>query len=317
MNDSIIRYKGNIFAIDSHYWRPNMAAIHFIVENGRAAIIDTGSNDSLPYVLKALNELGLTPEAVDYVMLTHVHLDHAGGAGLLMRDFPNARLVVHPRGARHMADPAQLIAGATLVYGSEAMRRLYGEILPVPEERILVARHETMINLGGRGLLCLDTPGHAKHHISIFDRESGSVFTGDIFGIAYPELDTDGHQFLFPTTSPVQFDPEATLASIGLICALAPKAIYLTHFSELRDIFTQAEHLRRMIAAHVAIAERAGSLGPAERHETITAELTKLLLAEVKRSGCKLEPAQILAVWGTEISINASGLEVWLDTRKH
>ena len=320
LDNSIIRYENNIFAIDSHYLHPLMAAIHFIVEDGRVAIIDTGSNDSLPHVLGALTELGLTPEAVDYVILTHVHLDHAGGAGLMMRYFPNARLVVHPRGAQHMIDPTKLIAGATLVYGADAMRRLYGEILPVPEARVIAAPHATIIKLAGRELLCLDTPGHAKHHISIADRAntsaSTSVFTGDVFGISYRELDSDGRQFLFPTTSPVQFDPEATHASIDLICSLAPKVLYQTHFSELRDVPAQAAHLHRMIDAHVAIAHGAASLGPAARYEGIRTGLTTLLLDETKRFGCTLEPAQALAIWGTDIAMNAQGLAVWLDHQK-
>ena len=316
MNDSIIAYENNIFAIDAHYWCPLMAAIHFIVEKSRAAIIDTGSNDSLPYVLSALAELGLTPDAVDYVLLTHVHLDHAGAAGLFMRHFPNARLVVHPRGARHMVDPAKLIAGATLVYGAEVMRRLYGDILPTPAERLIEAPHETVINLAGRELLCLDTPGHARHHISIADRASASVFTGDIFGISRRELDTDGRQFVFPTTSPTQFDPEAMHTSIDLVCSLAPKVIYQTHFSQLRDVAAQAAHLHRMVDAHVAVARRENSLGPAERHERIHAGLKRLLLDETGRFGCRLEPAQILALWDTDLEISARGLEVWLDQQK-
>ncbi len=313
MNDTIIRYEKNIFAIDAHYERPLMAAIHFVVENGRAAIVDTGSNDSLPYVLSALTELGLAPEAVDYVILTHVHLDHAGGAGLMMRHFPNARLVVHPRGARHMIDPSKLIAGATAVYGAAEMRRLYGEILPVAAERVIEAPHETVIDLAGRELLCLDTPGHARHHISIVDRKSGNVFSGDTFGISYRELDTDGRQFVFPTTSPVQFDPDELHASIDLICSFEPKVVYQTHFSELRDVPAQAEHLHRMIDAHVAIARREASVGTAERHERIRANLAHLLLDEVERFGCKLGPAQVLSVWETDIELNAQGLGVWVD----
>ena len=317
MNDSIIAYEKNIFAIDAHYWRPLRATVHFIVENGRAAIIDTGSNDSLPHVLSALEQLGLTPEAVDYVILTHVHLDHAGAAGLFMRHMPVARLVVHPRGARHMIDPAKLIAGATLVYGADTMRRLYGEILPAPADRVIEAPHETVIRLAGRELLCLDTPGHAKHHISIADRASASVFTGDIFGISYRELDTDGRQFVFPTTSPVQFDPEAMHASIDLICSFAPKVVYQTHFSELRNVTAQAAHLHRMVDAHVAIARREASLGPAaDIQERIRVGLTRLLLDEAGRFGCRLEPAEVLAAWGMDITMNAQGLAVWVGNRK-
>ena len=108
-----------------------LAAVHLVVENGRAAFVDTGTNASLPSALAALEVLGLTPDCVDYVMLTHIHLDHAGGAGAMMRRFPHARLVVHPRGARHMADPSKLVAGANAVYGRDEVRRLYGDVLPI------------------------------------------------------------------------------------------------------------------------------------------------------------------------------------------
>ena len=313
MSDSLIRYEKNVFAIDAHYQRPLSTAIHFVVEDGRAAIIDTGTNDSLPHVLSALSRLGLTPEAVDYVILTHVHLDHAGGAGLMMRHLPKARLVLHPRGARHMVDPAKLIAGATQVYGAADMRRLYGEILPVPEERLIEAPHESVINLAGRQLLCLDTPGHAKHHISIVDRASASVFTGDVFGISYRELDSNGRQFVFPTTSPVQFDPEAIKASLDLICSFAPQVVYQTHFSVLREVSAQAEHMRRMIDAHVAIARGATGLAPTDWHEQVRTNLSRLLLDETKRHGCPLEPAQVLALWGMDIEMNALGLRAWVE----
>ena len=132
-------YGNGIVAFDAGYVRPVLAAIHMVIENGRVAFIDTGSNDALPNALAALRKLGLDASAVDYVMLTHIHLDHAGGAGSMMRACPEARLVVHPRGARHMAEPSKLVAGVTAVYGADYVQRVYGEILPIPVERIIEA----------------------------------------------------------------------------------------------------------------------------------------------------------------------------------
>lgn len=312
--DSLIRYENGIYAFDAGYVRPLLAAIHLIVENGRAAIVDTGNNESLGAVERALAALDLAPECVDYVILTHIHLDHAGGAGAMMRAFPNARLVVHPRGARHMADPAKLVAGATAVYGAAEVRRLYGEVLPIDAARIVEATHELRVDLAGRELLCLDTPGHARHHICIVDRKSGGIFTGDTFGLSYRELDTDGRQFIFPTTTPVQFDPQAMHASLDLLMSYRPTAMYLTHYSQVVDVAAKAAELHRLIDAHLDIARREKDSGP-DRHSRMRAMLAHLLVDEAKAFGCRLPPAEILEIFATDLELNAQGLGVWLDAQ--
>ena len=312
--DSLIRYENGIYAFDAGYVRPLLAAIHLIVENGRAAIVDTGNNESLGAVERALAALDLAPECVDYVILTHIHLDHAGGAGAMMRAFPNARLVVHPRGARHMADPAKLVAGATAVYGAAEVRRLYGEVLPIDAARIVEATHELRVDLAGRELLCLDTPGHARHHICIVDRKSGGIFTGDTFGLSYRELDTDGRQFIFPTTTPVQFDPQAMHASLDLLMSYRPTAMYLTHYSQVVDVAAKAAELHRLIDAHLDIARREKDSGP-DRHSRMRAMLAHLLVDEAKVFGCQLPPAEILEIFATDLELNAQGLGVWLDAQ--
>lgn len=312
MKPAYFPYDNGISAVDSGYVRHLHAAIHFIVENGRVALIDTGTNESLPHADWVLGQLGLGADAVDYVIVTHVHLDHAGGAGAMMKAFPRAQLVVHPRGARHMADPSKLIAGAAVVYGAAEVRRLYGDILPIDATRIVEASHEMVVTLGGtRELLLLDTPGHARHHICIVDRKTRAAFTGDTFGLSYRELDTNGRQFVFPTTTPVQFDPEALHRSIDLLMSFNPKTMYLTHFGELRDVEHHAASLHRLIDAHVEIAKRAGPPEP-DRQARIRANLAHLLVDEVERFGCSLGPAEVLELWATDLELNAQGLDIWL-----
>ena len=306
-------YGNGIVAFDAGYVRPILAAIHMVVEEGRVAFVDTGTNDSLPHALAALQRLGLSEEAVDYVFLTHIHLDHAGGAGAMMRAFPNARLVVHPRGARHMAEPSKLVAGVRAVYGKDYVDRVYGEILPIPAERIVEAPHNHVVSLAGRELLCLDTPGHARHHICIVDRKTGGIFSGDMFGLSYREFDVDGQEFIFPTTTPSQFEPEAMHQSFDLLLSFRPEAIYLTHYSRVSHIPQLGRDLHRRLDALVEIALANKGAGP-QRHERIRAGLTSYLLDEVSKHGCALPQQKVLDLWAGDLELNAQGLGVWLDT---
>ncbi len=307
-------YEHGIHAFDAGYVRPILAAIHLIVDSGRVALVDTGSNDSLPNVLAALDKLGLGRDAVDYIILSHIHLDHAGGAGTLMRELPNAKLVVHPRGSRHMAEPSKLVAGVTAVYGQEYVDTVYGEILPIPAARIIDAHDGLVLPLGGRELLCIDTPGHAKHHICVVDRNNGAIFTGDMFGLSYREFDVDGCQFILPTTSPTQFDPAEMHASIDRLMSFAPSAMYLTHYAQVHDVPAQAEALRRRLDRHVAIAEQHAAAGEG-RHAAIKDGITAYLLSELRAHGCSLPEAEIVEVLATDLELNAQGLEYWLDHR--
>jgi glyoxylase-like metal-dependent hydrolase (beta-lactamase superfamily II) len=224
-----------IHTIDTAFQRDHFDAAYLLVHGGRGAFIDCGTTHSLPSLLAAVHGAGLQPADIDWLILTHVHLDHAGGAGALLQHLPNAQLVVHPRGAAHMIDPARLIAGATAVYGQAEMARSYGPIVPVPAARVVVAEDGHRVSLAGRELLCVDTPGHARHHHCIWDAASGSWFTGDTFGLSYRELDSDAGPFIIPTSSPVQFEPEALHASIERLMARAPVAMYLTHYGRVEQ----------------------------------------------------------------------------------
>ena len=308
----VIDYEHGISAIDSGYHRPMLDAIHLIVEGERAAIVDTGTNASVPLVLGALRAKGIRPEQVDYVILTHIHLDHAGGAGLFMREFPRATLTVHPRGARHMADPTRLIEGTVAVYGAQATRRMYGEILPVPAARILETPQGASICLAGRELRFFDTPGHARHHVAVRDAKSGHVFAGDVFGLSYREMDQDGRQFIVPTSSPVQFDPEPYHRSVELIVGLAPEAVYVTHYSQIRDIQAKGAVLHRLIDAYVGLALRERDAGAA-RLARLREGVKRIVLDAARRWGSRLPDARILDIYSNDIELNAQGLGFWLD----
>ncbi|MFZ2268780.1 MAG: MBL fold metallo-hydrolase [Azonexus sp.] len=308
-------YGNGIIAFDAGYVRPVLAAIHLVIEEGRVAFIDTGSNDSQPNALAALEKLGLNADAVEYVILTHIHLDHAGGAGSMMAAFPNARLVVHPRGARHMAEPSKLVAGVTAVYGAEYVQRVYGEILPIAPERIIEAPDGLVLSLAGRELRCLETAGHARHHICVVDGKTGGIFTGDMFGLSYRELDVDGRQFIFPTTTPTQFEPEEMRQSILRLLDLAPEAMYLTHYGQVGDVQRQGSELLRHLDQLVALA-LAGKSAGGERHARLKVAMTAYLLAQIRAHGCQLPESVLLDLWETDLELNAQGLEVWLDSAK-
>ena len=310
----LLSYAHGIHAVDSGYIRPQLAAVHLIVERGRVAVVDTASNACVPRVLAALQALGLSPASVDYVFLTHVHLDHAGGAGAMMRAFPDARLIVHPRGARHMADPTKLFAAVQEVYGAEEAHRLYGDPLPIPVDRIQEAGDGFSFDLAGRALVCLDTPGHARHHLCLLDSRSGCLFTGDIFGMSFRELDVDGRPSIIPTSSPTQFEPEVMHASVDRILAHSPPAVYLTHFAQVRDVARLGEDLHRLIDAHVAVAEGERDSGPA-RGARIESGLWALMEAEAARQGWRLPAVQWREVLRMDIEINAQGLDYWLEHR--
>lgn len=313
MTDSYLEHVGSgVYAVDSGYIRKHFDAVHLIVSGGRAAIVDTATARSAPRVLAALDELGIARANVDYVILTHVHLDHAGGAGTLMAALPNARLTVHPLGARHMIDPARLWAGTCEVYGEERAVQMYGGPTPVPAERVIETPDGASVDLAGRVLEFIDTPGHARHHVAIRDTVTGNVFTGDTFGIAYREFDVDGRAFLIPSSTPTQFDPDQLLRSVDRILALAPPAVYLTHYSRRGDVAALGADLKRRIAGYVELAQaeaRAGS----ERQARIEARMASYMIAELRAHGCKYSDSEITQLLTIDIPLNSAGLINWLD----
>ncbi|MDO9284854.1 MAG: MBL fold metallo-hydrolase [Aquabacterium sp.] len=299
-----------IHVIDTGFQRPLFDASYLIVENGRAAFVDTGTNFAVPRLLAALDDLGLARDAVDYVIPTHVHLDHAGGAGLLMQSLPRATLLVHPRGARHMIDPTALYQGALAVYGQAEMDREYGSLVPVPAERVQSSSDGLTVHLAGRPLHFIDTPGHARHHHCLWDERSAGWFTGDTFGLSYREFDTAAGPWVLPTSTPVQFEPGPLRESIQRLLARQPRCMYLTHYGQVGDVTRLAQLLFAQIDDMVALGERLRDAP--QRHDALKAGLAALVRSQLQRHGV-IEVEAGLAGLALDIELNAQGLAVWLD----
>lgn len=303
-----------ITAVDTEYARPLQDASHLIVEGGRAAFVDTGPNDSVPLLIDALHQQDLDVGDVDYVFLTHIHLDHAGGAGLLMQELPNARCVIHPRGAGHMIDPTKLVAGTEAVYGVEETRAMYGVIQPMEEARCIIADDEQWFDFNGRQLQTLYTEGHALHHYSLNDPASRGVFTGDSFGVSYRELDTAAGAFIFPTSTPTQFDPLAAHESVDLIMGCNPEQIYLTHYSRVRDLERLAVDMHTGIDAYAEMALENRDADDA--YTAIAAAMSDYLSTRLRAHGYKGDDEAMHAVLEVDIVLNSKGLVSWLQRLK-
>lgn len=300
-----------IVAIDTEYARPMQDASHLIIEDGHAAFVDTGVNDSVPLLLAALQQQDLDPGDVDFVFLTHIHLDHAGGAGLLMQHLPNARCVIHPRGAPHMIEPSKIVAGTEAVYGKDKARETYGEIRPIDAGRIDVAEDGESYSLNGRELQTVFTEGHARHHYCLVDPASRGVFTGDSFGVSYRELDTAAGEFIFPTTTPVHFDPGEAHKSVDRIMSFEPERLYLTHYSEVGNLDRLAADMHEGVDAFVTIALEHKDAD--NRSEKIQAAIFDYFEQGLKRHGFEGDRDAMHSILQLDVNLNTQGLEVWLD----
>ena len=301
-----------VFAIDTGFHRPRYDAAYLIIADGRAAFVDTGPNHAVPRLLSALDALGLRRDAVDFVIPTHVHLDHAGGAGLLMRELPCATMVVHPRGARHMIDPTALYQGALAVYGATEMARTYGALVPVDASRLSLSNDGMDLLLGrSRTLQFIDTPGHAKHHHCVWDAATRGWFSGDTFGSSYREFDhAVNGAWILPNTVPSQFEPVALRKSVERLLSYAPECVYVTHYGRVTDVPRLASRVLSMLDAMVEIGRRHQAAG--DRHEVLKRELGALYAARLSTHGIEPTTAALELV-AMDVELNAQGMAWWLD----
>jgi glyoxylase-like metal-dependent hydrolase (beta-lactamase superfamily II) len=254
----------------------------FVVRGTKTALIETGPKSSLEHLLAGLAEAGV--DRVDYIVVTHIHLDHAGAAGTLAARWPEARVVVHPVGAPHLVDPSKLWSSASRIYG-DAMDALWGGIDPVPADRIVEVADGDTIDLGGSSLLVVETPGHARHHHAYLDESSGTLFSGDALGVRLPDAGV-----IRPATPPPEFDLEVAIASIGRIREVAPARLCFTHFGT-RD---GEDPAGTCDAAADALVEWAGWIRAARETTTDLDEVTKSVRREAAASyGSRLDDAAV------------------------
>lgn len=296
-----------LVTIDCQYVRPQLAASYLREEGGEVAFIEANTTHALPRLLAALEKEGLAAEAVKYVIVTHVHLDHAGGASALMRACPNATLLAHPRAARHLIDPARLVASAQKVYGEEAFASLYGTIEAIEPARVRSLEDGEQVTLGGAPLRFLHTRGHANHHFVVHDEAKEVVYTGDAFGLVYPALQR-AKRFAYPSTSPTDFDGAAAIASVQRVVDLKPRAVGLTHFGMFEDLQVIAEQITRWLELSTQLAAEGATSGDEQGtlEQRFKWRLDQEFELAAARSGLVLSEADRLIRFDSEL--NGQGL---------
>ena len=303
-----------ITRIDTGMVRDELAACYLLEQDNEIAIIETGTHFTVPTILNLLQEKSIDKSQVKYVIPTHVHLDHAGGVGGLMQELPNATAVIHPSGARHMINPEKLKAGTIAVYGEQGFKNMYGDLIPVPADRVMEASENTILSLGNRFLRVIDTPGHARHHFCIYDEVSQGIFTGDTFGISYPNLRNNNQCFVFPTTTPVQFEPDALKNSIGKLFSYSPERMYLTHYGMIERPSELKDMLLEQIDEYVAIAKSCEA--DANPISAIQKKLTSYTLSHPLLDCLQISEQEKLNTITMDMALNSQGLNVWLDRQR-
>lgn len=305
------QYPGGIVALDSGMFRPQMAACYLLETDNAVALIEVGNNASADRIVHVLERWGRTVDEVSHVIVTHVHLDHAGGAGELIRRLPNASLVAHPRAARHLIDPSRLEASARAVYGDEEFEAQHGMLIPVPQERVIIMDDGDALTVGDRPLLFMDSPGHARHHFCIWDEATSGWFTGDTFGLSYRDFDSEKGSFIFPTTTPVQFDPPALIGSIERMMEKSPRNMYLTHFGRVQDVDRLAVEMKEAVRQFARFGQ--DSAGAEDRTAYIQTAMMDWLLEGIREHGVTLPDNRLRAILQNDVELNTQGIEYWLD----
>ncbi len=233
----------SIQTIDCHYYTDEFAAAYLMLEGEETLFVDNNTNSAIPYLLNALSANKISKKNVRYLIITHIHLDHAGATSRLVQEFPNATVLAHPKAAPHVINPKRIIESASTVYGKENFIKMYGEILEVPSERVRVMQDGEVLKFGSRELTFIYTRGHANHHFVILDSKTNSIFTGDSFGISYPPLRQGTSPFLFPSTTPTDFHADEAKLSIEKILKTKADKAYLTHFDSWTDMKSGADQM--------------------------------------------------------------------------
>ena len=297
----------DVYQIDTRMAGYDGITAGYLIRGDRPCLVETGTATSAPVVRDALAELGIGPGDLATVVVTHIHLDHAGGAGDIAGMFPAADIVVHQRGARHLADPSRLMAGARAVYG-DSLDRFFGVLAPVPAERIIALEDTGTVDLGGgRRLDSYYSPGHAKHHVGLVDSASGDLYVGDAAGVYLPDTGD-----LRPATPPPDFDLETALASIRKFAALQPARLLFSHYGPVTSITETLERSAEEIMVWVEETRTARKSGLDLDHAVaMVAERTNARYAAFRPEVDPRIAEKFDRISGT--ASNVTGIMHWLD----
>jgi len=286
----------------------------YVLHEEELTVIETSASPSISHLISGLEKLHIDLNEVRNIIITHIHLDHAGGAGLLLKKCPNARILVHSKGARHLENPTRLIEGAKAVYGKR-FKELFDPILPIPEDRIVIMKDYEKMKIGmNRTLTFIDTPGHAKHHFSIHDSKTNGIFVGDTVGVYYPQLDTE---LYLPSTSPNQFDPDDMLASADKIKSFHPSLIYFGHYGQSNNPDEVIRQLTTWLSVFLRITEEVTSED--QKNADRSEHLFKALLSNVQgalfKQGVPLDHT-VYQYIKMDLHVSALGLLDYADRKK-
>ncbi|MEO5333109.1 MAG: MBL fold metallo-hydrolase [Magnetococcus sp. YQC-5] len=299
-----------ITRIDVEYCRPGFTSAWLVREGNQAVFVETGPLPAVGILLGALTRHGMAPEAVQAVIVTHVHLDHAGGAGALLRHLPNACLLVHPRGLQHITDPSRLVAGAKVVYGEERFQTILGGAMPVDPSRIHCPTDGEVFSLCGRSLRFLDTPGHSLNHLCLLDEQTHGLFTGDAFGLSYREFDGGIRPLFLPATTPTQFDVGQMRATCRRLADLQPKWLYLTHFGPLPFVTAMGDDLDAQLEKYQQLVMETNEKNRLGDLTSALADMTKNQMMALQIPKAAMDQFDLLQM---DLELNAQGLTLWHD----
>lgn len=308
--------RNDVFTIDCDADMPGFTAAYLRVSGDACAFIETYTSHALPRLLEGLARAGKKPEDVRYVVVTHAHLDHAAGASALISACPNATLLAHPRAARHLVDPSKLVKSATGVYGEERVKKVYGQIDPIPAERVRALEDGASFGFGDATFTVFHTAGHANHHFIVHDPTLETVYTGDTFGLVYPALQKQG-RFALASTSPTNFDAVEARKSVDRVMELKTKTARPTHFGEVTGLEEIASQLRGWIDRADAWVQQCAASD--ESLDAMTKRLEVLwrdaIVADAKARNLGFGEAEF-ATLALDVELNAQGLAYVADVAR-
>ncbi|MFG1864910.1 MBL fold metallo-hydrolase [Microbispora bryophytorum] len=303
--DNVTPLGGDVYEIDTRMAGYSGITAGYLILGDRPCLVETGTSTSAPVVRDALSSLGVGPDDLATVVVTHIHLDHAGGVGDIASFYPSAEIVVHEKGARHLADPSRLMASAKMVWGDK-LDVLFGALAPTDAARIRALGDTGTITLGnGRTLASHYSPGHAKHHVGLLDSLTGDLYVGDAAGVYRPETGD-----LRPATPPPDFDLDVALDSIGLFAALKPQRLLFSHYGPVEDVPSTLERSAEELRIWVDLTRRARDEGLDLDHAVaMVRDRTRERYAALRADEATAEQFELLS----GAPSNVAGIMHWLD----